>query len=252
MSLFFKSGKQDYHFSTASNPDVINMPIVGIAHHEKCITSHSFLSRQRLTSQTMARWRSLSIARLLWTSWFPGEYAGKIPDRVCNLLDSWITERDNYDRNHGPILHKLAAEYDLTVDGLVSRPMKLTLEDLNNRIPQHRVTCALLCAGNRRHTMRTRIKEVWGVDWFDGAIMNCTWEGPLLRDVLHYVGVAEVDDEEKKRHKHVQFASYGSETQEDQWYGGSIPFERAMDPKMDVILATKVRLSARTFAVTPS
>lgn len=40
--------------------------------------------------------------------------------------------------------------------------------------------------------------------------------------------------------KHVHFANYGGKTQADEWYGGSIPFDRAMDPAMDVILAVKV------------
>lgn len=92
--------------------------------------------------------------------------------------------------------------------------------------------------------MRTRIKEVSGIDWYDGAVMNCIWEGPRLRDVLmHGAGVDEVKSEVKSQQQHVQFASYGTETQNDSWYGGSIPFERVMDPEMDVILAVKVSVA---------
>ena len=91
--------------------------------------------------------------------------------------------------------------------------------------------------------MRTRIKEVSGVDWFDGAIMNCTFEGPRLRDVLLAAGVKDHDPlHGQENAQHVQFASYGSKTQEDDWYGGSIPFSRAIDMDMDVILAIKVCL----------
>jgi len=79
-----------------------------------------------------------------------------------------------------------------------------------------------------------------GIDWFDGAVMNCTWEGPRLNDVLLHAGVDKVSDEDKQQQKHVQFASYGTETQDDSWYGGSIPFDRATDPDTDVILAVKV------------
>jgi hypothetical protein len=25
--------------------------------------------------------------------------------------------------------------------------------------------------------MRTKLKEVNGIDWFDGAVMNCKWTG---------------------------------------------------------------------------
>ncbi|KEF55214.1 sulfite oxidase [Exophiala aquamarina CBS 119918] len=89
--------------------------------------------------------------------------------------------------------------------------------------------------------MRTRIKEVLGVDWFDGAVMNCTWEGPRVRDILLAAGVEEdqvVHDGVSPMHVH--FANYGGKTQQDEWYGGSIPFDRAMDPDMDVILAVKM------------
>lgn len=160
---------------------------------------------------------------------------------MSELISSWITTKDHYDRNHGPIQHKRSSEHELKIDGLVARSMTLTMEDLQTKFLQHRVPCALLCAGNRRHTMRTRIKEVSGIDWYDGAIMNCVWEGPRLRDVLlELAGCNEINTQDKAKQKHVQFASYGSECQEDSWYGGSIPFERAMDPEMDVILAIKV------------
>jgi sulfite oxidase len=91
--------------------------------------------------------------------------------------------------------------------------------------------------------MRTRIKEVAGIDWFDGAVMNCVFEGPRVRDILL---AAEVKDGEamhgQVQRKHVQFANFGGKVQEDEWYGGSVPFERVMDPSMDVILALKVCL----------
>ncbi|KAK5268407.1 hypothetical protein LTR96_006114 [Exophiala xenobiotica] len=89
--------------------------------------------------------------------------------------------------------------------------------------------------------MRTRIKEVLGVDWFDGAVMNCTFEGPLVRDILLAAGVEENRGMQGNvAPKHVHFANYGGKTQQDEWYGGSIPFDRAMDPEMDVILAVKM------------
>ena len=90
--------------------------------------------------------------------------------------------------------------------------------------------------------MRTRIKEVQGVDWADAAMMNCKWEGPWLRDVLRGAGVTLEPLQGSVQPEHVQFASYGGKTQQDDFYGGSIPFKRAMDKNMDVILAVKVCL----------
>ncbi|KIX05542.1 uncharacterized protein Z518_06414 [Rhinocladiella mackenziei CBS 650.93] len=155
-------------------------------------------------------------------------------------MASFLTKSDNYDRNHGPIQHK-RWDHRVTVNGLVSQPLNLALEQLVEGFPQARVTCTLQCAGNRRHTMRTRIKEVLGVDWFDGAVMNCTWEGPRVRDVLLAAGVKETQvTHGDVSPKHVHFANYGGRTQQDEWYGGSIPFERAMSPNMDVVLAVKM------------
>ena len=91
--------------------------------------------------------------------------------------------------------------------------------------------------------MRTRVKEVQGIDWLDGAVMNCRWEGPRLRDILLRAGVRydEQEDSCDRREHHVQFASHSQKTPEEDWYGGSIPLDRALDTDKDVILAVKVR-----------
>ncbi len=86
--------------------------------------------------------------------------------------------------------------------------------------------------------MRTRLKEVQGVNWFDGAVMNCHWRGPRLRDVLHKAGIALSDRERDKAH--VAFACYQTLCQDDEWYGASIPLERALRADADVILALEV------------
>lgn len=86
--------------------------------------------------------------------------------------------------------------------------------------------------------MRTRLAEVQGIDWFDGAILNAEWEGPRLRDVLLRAGVP--DDAGSWDGLHVQLACYQAKTQEDDWYGGSISLDRAMSEEMEVVLALKV------------
>lgn len=166
---------------------------------------------------------------------------------------SFITQSDNYDRNHGPLQHRSGTDHRVRVDGkgFVSRNLDLTMDQLVNDFPQARVTCTLQCAGNRRHTMRTRMKEVLGVDWFDAALMTCTWEGPRVRDILLAAGVEEPVLHNNVAPKHVHFANYGGKVQADEWYGGSIPLDRAMDPAMDVILAVKVRIGSTTAAFLP-
>jgi sulfite oxidase len=123
------------------------------------------------------------------------------------------------------------------VNGLVDNELSLSVEDLKS-LPQHSVICALQCAGNRRHTMRTKLKEVSGIDWFDGAVMNCKWTGPLLVDVLEKAGIKL--EEEKRKNAHVAFSCYQTPTQEDKYYGASIPLSRALNRECSIILALEM------------
>lgn len=84
--------------------------------------------------------------------------------------------------------------------------------------------------------MRTLLKEVDGIDWGDGAVMNCSWRGPRLRDVLLRAEV-NVTSEGKW---HVAFACYHTNVQDDNWYGGSIELERGLSQDGEVILALEV------------
>ncbi|OCL09349.1 sulfite oxidase-like protein [Glonium stellatum] len=156
---------------------------------------------------------------------------------VEQLISSFITEKDGYDRNHGPIPYLDAATHRVGVYGAVSNILSLSIPDLSS-LPQHTVICALQCAGNRRHTMRTKLKEVNGIDWFDGAVMNCRWRGPRLRDVLLKSGVKIPRD--KWSSAHVAFACFQTPCQDDEWYGASIELERAMREDADVILALEM------------
>ncbi len=148
---------------------------------------------------------------------------------------SFITER-GYDRNHSSIPHIDAQEHILLVNGAVKRNLLLTVDQLRGQFRQHEVICTLSCAGNRRHTMRTLLKEVQGIDWEDGAIMNCVWKGPRLKDVLIEAGV-EMDD---YKAGHVEFACHQVTCQQDGWYGASLELERVMNDDADILLALEV------------
>ena len=89
--------------------------------------------------------------------------------------------------------------------------------------------------------MRTAIKEVEGIDWFNGAVMNCLWRGPRLCDVLKTSKIADkLLNKDGSYRGHVEFACYEQKVQEDSWYGGAIPLSRAMDKDADVILALEM------------
>ena len=90
--------------------------------------------------------------------------------------------------------------------------------------------------------MRTQLKEVQGIDWLDGAIMNCKWKGPRLRDVLIAAGLNIDKEVEKMKKQFVAFECHQVECQDDSWFGGSVELDRCMREEDEVILALEVRL----------
>jgi sulfite oxidase len=102
------------------------------------------------------------------------------------LFDSWITPVDVlYVRQHIPRPLPISANaYRLAVNGLVSKPLSLTLADLE-RLPQQTVPATLECAGNGRAFFRPKVP---GVQWSRGAIGNLEWSGPRVADILALAG----------------------------------------------------------------
>lgn len=158
--------------------------------------------------------------------------------KVQDLIQSFLTHEDAYDRNHSLLPNIDAAKHRILVDGSVNKLLELSIDDLKNDFEQHSVVCALQCAGNRRHTMRTKLKEVQGLDWFDGAVMNCKWTGPRLKDILDRADISLNPSEQNGAH--AAFACSAQLCEQDTWYGGSVPLKRALDPEMEIILALKM------------
>ncbi|KAK5119858.1 hypothetical protein LTR85_007184 [Meristemomyces frigidus] len=168
----------------------------------------------------------------------PQEPLNREPD-IAHLTSTFLTPtKAAYDRNHGLQPHLDASTHRVRVDGAVKTTLELSIADLQNDFAQHEVVCALQCAGNRRHTMRTKIKEVQGIDWSDAAVMNCKWRGPRLSDILERAGITLTAEEQETAH--VAFACYAAPCQEDTWYGSSTPLSRALRRDADIILALEM------------
>src|SRR6202035_4147029 len=148
------------------------------------------------------------------------------------LASSEITPLDAfYARNHGPFPDIAVEQWQLTVGGLVDKPLTLTYEDLTTNFPQHWVVATLACAGNRRAEL-LRVRPIPGKDpWEHGAISTAEWRGARLADVL---GAAGVDLDEGL---HVAFSApdVAQEASPVQSYGSSIPLSKAMS--QEVLLA---------------
>jgi DMSO/TMAO reductase YedYZ molybdopterin-dependent catalytic subunit len=95
-------------------------------------------------------------------------------------------------RSHmGPPARIDMQTWRLTVDGLVDRPLRLTLDDLK-RFPKHEVPAVLQCSGNGRWYFGEAYADVShpaGAQWRMGGVGNARWAGARVRDVLAKAGL---------------------------------------------------------------
>ncbi|MFC4591438.1 sulfite oxidase [Sphaerisporangium corydalis] len=101
-----------------------------------------------------------------------------------------ITPLDTfYGRNHGTVPELDPATWRLTVDGMLDRPLTLSLDELRATFPERTVVATLQCAGNRRAGL-TRVRDIPGEDpWGPGATSTASWTGVRLADVLAHAGL---------------------------------------------------------------
>lgn len=98
---------------------------------------------------------------------------------VWEDMDSWVTPNDkffsiaHFDR---PTID--ANAWNLEIDGLVKKPLSLSLADLKAR-PRHEVVFTMECSGNH------------GLPFFTGGIGNAHWAGTPLAAILEEAGVKE-------------------------------------------------------------
>jgi sulfite oxidase len=102
-------------------------------------------------------------------------------------FDSWITPIEVFFvRQHLPRPAAIDAEaYRLTVNGMVSKSLQLSLADLR-KLPQFTVPATIECTGNGRGFYNPKVP---GIQWMRGAIGNAEWRGPRVSDVLQMAGV---------------------------------------------------------------
>src|SRR6202167_1560804 len=88
-------------------------------------------------------------------------------------------------RSHTYIPEVTERDWKLVIDGLVERPLSLTLSDLK-RFPRSELVGVLECAGNGRSFYSPTVA---GAQWHFGAVGNARWSGVRLRDVLKKAGL---------------------------------------------------------------
>jgi DMSO/TMAO reductase YedYZ molybdopterin-dependent catalytic subunit len=141
------------------------------------------------------------------------------------LLNTWITPNDLfYVRHHAYAARVNANEWKLTVDGEVSTPFTMTLDELK-RMPKATVTVTLECAGNGRAFYDP---PVAGIQWEKGAVGTARFAGARLADVLKKAGV-------KATGKYVALDGADKAIGKQPEFIRNVPIDKAMHP--DTVLA---------------
>ena len=139
------------------------------------------------------------------------------------LIEKWLTPVNRFFvRSHGNVPALTSQDLAVTVEGLVEKPLTLTLAELIKGFAAASTTATVTCAGNRRREFAA-VKKVGGVQWDAGAIGNAEWSGVRLADVLKSAGV-------KPGARHVWFEGKDQITEKEKSFpfGGSIPIEKAL------------------------
>ncbi|KAL7307952.1 hypothetical protein TKK_0000044 [Trichogramma kaykai] len=148
------------------------------------------------------------------------------------LVKNFITPKEVfYVRNHLPVPYIDEENYELELAAEEKTMKTFNIEDIK-KYPQHTITSAIMCGGNRRSEMGAE-KPLKGLSWNVGAIGNASWTGAKLSDVLRDLGVKEED------YNHIQFEGMDIDPSGVP-YGASIPISKALDPRADVLLAYKM------------
>ncbi|KAI5201802.1 hypothetical protein E4T39_05045 [Aureobasidium subglaciale] len=151
---------------------------------------------------------------------------------LADLFDTGLItpNRLHYVRNHGPVPHLLWETHKLEIE---NGKCTFTMDDVANKFDSVNIAVALACDGNRRKELNM-VKRSKGFNWGAGAISNAFWKGALLSDVLKAAGVDYPTNGSGKR-RWVNFA--GADEPSEGTYETCIPYEYAMDPVNDVLLA---------------
>src|SRR5262245_3176646 len=139
-----------------------------------------------------------------------------------DLVADWVTPVERfYVRNHGATPTIDVDAFRLSIEGLIDKPLQLSVTELVERFPVANATATLTCAGNRRSEFQG--PKIAGVAWGAGAIGNATWSGISLASLLRHAGIREGAT-------HVWFEGADQIVDKTDTYpfGGSIPLDKAL------------------------
>jgi DMSO/TMAO reductase YedYZ molybdopterin-dependent catalytic subunit len=106
----------------------------------------------------------------------------------AHLLDDDVTPTArHFIRNNGVVPENVSPDgWTITIDGLVDKPMTLSIDDLRSNFEVVTRRLTIECAGNGRAGFNPPAS---GNQWTVGAVANSEWTGVRYADVLKAAGV---------------------------------------------------------------
>ena len=111
-------------------------------------------------------------------------------ETLPHFLDDEVTPTArHFIRNNGIVPREMEpATWTLRIDGVVERPMTLSIQDLRDRFEVVTYRLLLECGGNGRARFDPPAR---GNQWTFGAVACAEWTGVRLADVLNAAGVGD-------------------------------------------------------------
>ncbi len=194
--------KDDLHSYFSANPEKADKEFFGrVSHSDR----RGFLKKAGLTTMAVMVGATIPFHRNMPMGMMPAALASEnvlvgkdgltlLNDRPVNaetpphLLDDAITPTArHFIRNNGIVPFDMNPDtWELTIDGFVDNPMKLSIADLREQFEVHTMALWMECGGNGRSFFDPPAR---GNQWTYGAIACSKWTGVLLKDVLKKAGV---------------------------------------------------------------
>ncbi|GAP86138.1 putative nitrate reductase [Rosellinia necatrix] len=154
---------------------------------------------------------------------------------LSDLYDEgFITTKDlHYVRNHGAVPNVEGVEimdWDFTVEGMVDKPIHMSLAKLIREYEQVTYPVTLVCAGNRRKE-QNMVRKTKGFSWGAAGLSTALWTGVVIGDLIR----AAVP---RRGARYVCFE--GADKLPNGYYGTSIKLSWALDAERGVMLAHKM------------
>ena len=136
-------------------------------------------------------------------------------------------------RNHGAVPQVIDAsipDWEFSIEGLVKKPITMTLRQLITDYEQITVPITLVCAGNRRKE-QNQVRKSKGFSWGAAGLSTALWTGVPMMEIL-------------KRAVPLRRARYvcmeGADELPNGNYATSIKLNWAMDPNRCIMVAHKM------------